>query len=61
VRGDKRPFAHVVRSRPTPTLMVPLRQYREWGRSGFGAGRGGRYGGQTSHQGFAWHCQGFVE
>jgi hypothetical protein len=37
--GDCRSFALVVRVKLAPTVMVPPRLNRGWGRSGFGAGR----------------------
>jgi hypothetical protein len=53
IRGDHRSFVCLVRSKPTPVVMVPPRHPRGWGREGFGGGRMGRGAGRTGQQGLS--------
>jgi hypothetical protein len=56
IHGDQRSFSSVVRSNPSPVVMVNPKPARDGRRGGFGSNRGGS--GARGRQGMAWYRQG---
>jgi hypothetical protein len=56
IHEDQRSFSSVVRSNPSPVVMVNPRPARDGRRGGFGSNRGGS--GARGRQGMAWYRQG---